>query len=52
MDMETKRPPALLRPYLSAQADFKSGRDSPRDFLERCLAAIEAREAEVGAFVH
>ena len=35
-----------------ALADFRSGADSPRQFLERCLAAIEAREADVGAFVH
>ena len=52
MDPETKRSPALLRPYLPARADFESGRNSPREFLERCLATIEAREADVGAFVH
>lgn len=42
----------VLRPYLAAHADFKSGADTPRAFLERCLAAIVAREGEVGAFVH
>ncbi len=43
---------ADLRPYLAAQVDFRSGADTPRKFLERCLAAIAAREGEVGAFVH
>lgn len=32
-------------------AAFLSGKDSPRDLLERCIATIEAREPEVGAFV-
>jgi Asp-tRNA(Asn)/Glu-tRNA(Gln) amidotransferase A subunit family amidase len=52
MDAETKSPPMQLRPYLSAQTGFRSGGDSPREFLERCLAEIAAREADVGAFVH
>jgi Asp-tRNA(Asn)/Glu-tRNA(Gln) amidotransferase A subunit family amidase len=52
MDNKTARSAPLLRPYLPAQADFKSGGDTPRKFLERCLEAIDAREAEVGAFVH
>ena len=30
---------------------FRDGRDSPREFLERCIDAIEAREPEVRAFV-
>ena len=30
---------------------FRDGSDSPRSFLERCIEAIEAREAEVRAFV-
>ena len=30
---------------------FLDGGDSPRALLERCIDAIEAREAEVGAFV-
>lgn len=37
--------------YLAATAGFKSGEDSPRDFLERCIKVIEAREPTVGAFV-
>jgi len=32
-------------------ADFAAGRDSPRDFLERCLAALDAWEPRIGAFV-
>ncbi len=52
MDTPRKPPAADLRPYLAAQADFKSGADTPRQFLDRCLAAIAAREADVGAFAH
>lgn len=52
MDAKTKLPSPVLRPYLLARDDFRSGADSPRAFLERCLAVVEAREAEVGAFVH
>src|SRR5262252_10697251 len=40
-----------LRPYLPATADFASGKDSPRAFLERCLAALDAWEPTIGAFV-
>src|SRR5712692_4249715 len=40
-----------MRPYLPATADFASGKDSPRAFLERCLAALEAWEPKIGAFV-
>jgi len=31
---------------------FRDGSDSPRAYLERCLAAVEAREPVVQAFVH
>jgi Asp-tRNA(Asn)/Glu-tRNA(Gln) amidotransferase A subunit family amidase len=37
--------------YLAATGAFQSGADSPRDFLERCIKVIEAREPNVGAFV-
>jgi Asp-tRNA(Asn)/Glu-tRNA(Gln) amidotransferase A subunit family amidase len=40
-----------MRPYLPATASFASGEDSPRAFLERCLAALDAWEPTVGAFV-
>ncbi len=32
-------------------ADFQSGRDTPRDFLERCLDVINQRDKTVKAFV-
>ena len=41
----------VLRPYLPATADFAAGRDSPRDFLGRCVAALDAWEPRIGAFV-
>jgi Asp-tRNA(Asn)/Glu-tRNA(Gln) amidotransferase A subunit family amidase len=40
-----------MRPFLPATADFARGQDSPRDFLERCIATLEAWEPKVGAFV-
>ena len=42
----------MLRPFHSATKDFAAGRDTPTAYLDRCLAAIDAREAEIGAFVH
>ena len=40
-----------LRPFLAARADFATGADSPRDYLERCLAALDHWEPQIGAFV-
>jgi Asp-tRNA(Asn)/Glu-tRNA(Gln) amidotransferase A subunit family amidase len=40
------------KPYLSATAAFASGKDTPRAFLERCLADLERLEPQVGAFVN
>src|SRR5436305_1332123 len=40
-----------VRPFLAAARRFASGDDTPRAFLERCLATIAAREPAVGAFV-
>src|SRR5258705_9825119 len=40
-----------MRPYLPATAKFISGEDSPRAFLERCLASLDASEPTIGAFV-
>jgi hypothetical protein len=31
-------------PFFAAAADFAAGRDTPREFLERCLARLEAFE--------
>src|SRR5258707_13601029 len=40
-----------MRPYLPATAKFISGEDSPRAFLERCLASLDASEPAIGALV-
>jgi Asp-tRNA(Asn)/Glu-tRNA(Gln) amidotransferase A subunit family amidase len=40
-----------MQPFLPATADFVSGKDSPRDFLERCIADLDAWEPKIGAFV-
>jgi Asp-tRNA(Asn)/Glu-tRNA(Gln) amidotransferase A subunit family amidase len=40
------------KPYLAATARFANGADTPRDFLERCLADLAALEPKIGAFVH
>jgi Asp-tRNA(Asn)/Glu-tRNA(Gln) amidotransferase A subunit family amidase len=40
------------KPYLSATPRFASGGDTPRDFLERCLADLATLEPKIGAFVH
>ena len=37
--------------FFEARARFAAGAEAPRDFLERCVAAIDAREGEVHAFV-
>lgn len=37
--------------WFDATAAFADGGDSPRDYLERCLAAVDAREPVVKAFV-
>src|SRR3984893_1239149 len=37
--------------YFAATADFKTGKGTPRDFLERCLTLLEQFEPTVGAFV-
>src|SRR6201991_248698 len=40
------------KPYLSAASGFAKGADTPRDFLERCLADLAALEPRIGAFVN
>jgi Asp-tRNA(Asn)/Glu-tRNA(Gln) amidotransferase A subunit family amidase len=40
-----------MQPFLPATADFASGKDSPREFLERCIGELEAWEPKIGAFV-
>jgi Asp-tRNA(Asn)/Glu-tRNA(Gln) amidotransferase A subunit family amidase len=40
------------KPYLGSTAKFANGADTPRDFLERCLADLARLEQKIGAFVH
>jgi Asp-tRNA(Asn)/Glu-tRNA(Gln) amidotransferase A subunit family amidase len=51
-DMLAPTDKPTLRPYLAAARDFASGADTPRAFLERCLAALDAWEPKIGAFVN
>ena len=44
-------PQSAPRSYIEATHAFAGGTDTPRAFLERCLAEIEAREGEILAFV-
>jgi Asp-tRNA(Asn)/Glu-tRNA(Gln) amidotransferase A subunit family amidase len=37
--------------FAAARRAFADGTDTPRDFLERCIEVIEARDREVRAFV-
>jgi Asp-tRNA(Asn)/Glu-tRNA(Gln) amidotransferase A subunit family amidase len=39
------------RAFLAETANFKSGADTPRQFLERCLEDVAQWEPQVGAFV-
>ena len=40
-----------MRPFLPATANFASGKDTPRAFLERCIVDLDAWEPKIGAFV-
>ena len=40
----------LPRSFAQAVGNFANGTDTPRDFLERCIAEIETREPQVKAF--
>jgi Asp-tRNA(Asn)/Glu-tRNA(Gln) amidotransferase A subunit family amidase len=40
-----------LTDFSSARTGFASGKSSPREFLDRCLATIDRREKDVRAFV-
>ena len=44
-------PPPQARSWLKAASSFADGSDTPRAFLDRCIAAIEAQDGEIGAFV-
>lgn len=41
---------AALNPYCGVAEAFAAGADTPRDFLERCLALLEARGSRLRAF--
>src|SRR4051794_32672657 len=47
---ELKKEPAM-RPFVSAAKRFADGADTPRAFIEQCLAGLAAWEPKVGAFV-
>ena len=49
MSEQTRATPAP-RSYAAATAAFRSGADTPRAFLERCLQDLERWEDQVGAF--
>ena len=40
-----------MRPFLAVTANFANGKDSPREFLEVCIAELDAWEPKIGAFV-
>jgi Asp-tRNA(Asn)/Glu-tRNA(Gln) amidotransferase A subunit family amidase len=44
-------PVPTRRPFVAATPDFAAGKATPRDYLERCIAEIEALEPKIGAFV-
>lgn len=48
--MKSWRNPNIVS-FSELAADFRAGRQTPRDFLERCIARIEQRESQVKAFV-
>jgi len=45
-------PNPVSRPFFTVVPDFRSGKDNPRAYLERCLASLAEFEPVVGAFVH
>jgi len=40
-----------MQPFLPATSNFANGKDSPREFLERCIVQLESWEPKIGAFV-
>ena len=50
--MMTEKFCATLPDFISARESFLNGTRTPRDYLEECVANIEAAETTVRAFVH
>lgn len=48
--MKSWRNPHIVS-FSKVVADFRSGRQTPRDFLEQCIARFEQRESQLQAFV-
>ena len=48
--MKTWRNPYIVS-FAQAVAEFKTGKQTPRDFLERCIANVDRYESRVKAFV-
>jgi Asp-tRNA(Asn)/Glu-tRNA(Gln) amidotransferase A subunit family amidase len=46
-----KNAPPIRRPFIATTPEFAAGRDTPRDYLERCLEAISTLDPSIGAFV-
>jgi Asp-tRNA(Asn)/Glu-tRNA(Gln) amidotransferase A subunit family amidase len=40
-----------LRPFVAATQNFAAGKETPREFLEKSLALLDAWEPRIGAFV-
>jgi Asp-tRNA(Asn)/Glu-tRNA(Gln) amidotransferase A subunit family amidase len=51
MDAANENLTPAVRPYLAATTRFATGGQTPRAFLEDCLAALAAWEPRIGAFV-
>jgi Asp-tRNA(Asn)/Glu-tRNA(Gln) amidotransferase A subunit family amidase len=47
-----ERTKPAMRPYLAATRNFASGKETPRQFLERSLALLDEWEPRIGVFVH
>ncbi|MFZ9528320.1 MAG: amidase family protein, partial [Burkholderiales bacterium] len=48
--MKSWRNPHIVS-FSDVVVDFRSGRQTPRDFLERCIARVEKSESQLQAFV-
>ncbi len=48
----SERTEPVMRAYLAATRNFASGKETPRQFLERSLAVLKEWEPRIGAFVH